>query len=88
MITVQDLKKYADNSNLRTLAKKLRAEHWQYAELLISQMRDDSELEMNRVWCMIPRSAKPSPDDKLARVIPELISRVITLRKQQQGDSK
>lgn len=81
MITVQDLKDFADNSNLRSLAQKLKAEHWRYAESILSQMRDDSEAEMNRVWCSMPRSAKPSPDDKLARVVPELIVRVIGQRK-------
>lgn len=85
MITIVELKTFAQKSNLAAQVEKLKPMHWQYAETLLAGMREETEAEMNRVWCSMPRSAKPSHDDKLARVIPELIVRVIGQRK---GDEK
>lgn len=81
MITIQDLKDFAESSNLKSLASKMKESHWSYAEHLLNKMKNDSEAEMNRVWCSLPRAEKPNPEDKLARLVPELIVRVIGQRK-------
>lgn len=85
MITLDALKQYAEKSNLKTQVQKLKPEHWKYAESILSQMRDETETEMNRVWSQLPRNAKPPLDDKLARIVPELIVRVISSKKTKQN---
>ena len=85
MITLDDLQDYGEKSNLKAQMEKLKPIHWQYAASLLAAMREETEAEMNHAWSRMPRSAKPPLDDKLARVIPELIVRVIGQRK---GDEK
>jgi len=81
VITIQELKDFAETTNLKTLAGKLKPIHWNYAEAIIAGMREDTEGEMNRSWSRLPKASKPSSDDKLARVIPELISRYLSSRR-------
>lgn len=81
MITTQELKDFAEKTNLKTLVSKLKPIHWNYAEAIIAGMREDTEGEMNRSWSRLPKSAKPDSDDKLGRIIPELISRYLAHRR-------
>lgn len=78
MITLDDLEDYGLRSNLRDQMTKLKPAHWAYAAALLAAMKADTEEEMNRAWACLPRSVKPAPDDKQARVITELIARVIS----------
>lgn len=84
MITLDELKQYAERSNLKAQVQKLKSEHWRYAETLLAGMRDETETEMNRVWSQLPRNAKPPLDDKLARIVTELIVRVISSKRTKQ----
>jgi len=84
MITLDDLQDYGEKSNLKAHMAKLKPIHWQYAASLLAGMREETEAEMNRVWSQLPRNAKPPLDDKLARIIPELIVRVISNRRTKQ----
>jgi hypothetical protein len=77
-ITLDDLENYGLASNLREHVLKLKPPHWSYAAALLAAMREDTESEMNRAWSCLPRSVKPPLDDKGARVVTELISRVIS----------
>lgn len=81
MITTQELKDFAEKTNLKTLVSKLKPIHWNYAEAIIAGMREDTEGEMNRSWSRLPKAAKPDSDDKLGRIIPELISRYLAHRR-------
>jgi hypothetical protein len=81
MITIEQLKKFAIGTNIEKKVNELLPIHWIYAKYLVSHMREDTEQEMNRVWTRMPRNLKPSLDDKKARLIPELISRFITVHR-------
>ena len=79
-ITLDELENYGLASNLREHVLKLKPIHWQYAAALLAAMREDTEIEMNRAWACLPRSVKLPLEDKQARVVTELISRVISNR--------
>lgn len=79
-ITLDDLENYGLKSNLRDHVLKLKPQHWQYAASLLAAMKNETQEEMNRAWSCLPRNLKPAPDDKLARVVTELICRVISSR--------
>jgi len=79
-ITLDELENYGLESNLREHVLKLKPQHWQYAASLLAAMKNETEEEMNRAWSCLPRNLKPAPDDKLARVVTELICRVISSR--------
>lgn len=79
-ISLDDLENYGLTSNLRDHVLKLKPHHWDYAARLLAGMAEDTEQAMNRAWAALPRAVKPKPEDKLARVVTELIARVISNR--------
>lgn len=81
MITIEQLKTFAQQSNIAAQVDKLKPEHWFYAQRLLNAMNEPTEAAMNKAWSQMPRDEKPSLDDKKARLIPELIVRFISNQK-------
>jgi hypothetical protein len=83
-ITLRELEDFGKTTNLVSHIQKFKPEHWDYAARILAGMNEDTEEAMNKSWAKIPRYLKPSLDDKLARVVPELICRFISKRKNQK----
>jgi hypothetical protein len=79
-ITLRELEDFGKTTNLVKHIQKFKPEHWDYAARILAGMDKCTEEEMNKSWAKIPRYLKPSLDDKLARVVPELICRFISFR--------